>query len=186
MALKATIYKAELQVADLDRQHYADYALTLARHPSETDARMMVRLLAFALFAEPGLGFGKGLCVDDEPDLWCKDLTGAITLWIDVGLPDEKWTRRAAGRAARVVIVAYGGRAVEVWWEQHRSRLMRLDNLTVYRLPGEAGQALATLAQRTMRLQCTVQDGQVWLTDGQSTVQLEPECLHFCGGGDGT
>ncbi|MEW5771154.1 MAG: YaeQ family protein [Pseudomonadota bacterium] len=177
MALKATVFKADLQVADMDRNHYADYGLTLARHPSETDERMMVRLLAFALFAGEGLGFGKGLCVDDEPDLWRKDLTGAIELWIDVGLPDEKWTRKACGRARQVAIVAYGARAVDVWWEQNQAKLARLDNLAVFRLPAEATQALAALAQRTMRLQCTVQDGQVWLGNGDATVHLEPRCL---------
>lgn len=122
MALKATIFKAEIQVADMDRHHYADYSLTLARHPSETDERMMVRLLAFALFADPALAFGKGLCVDDEPDLWQKDLTGTIERWIDVGQPDEKWTRKACGRAREVVLVAYG-RALEVWWNGARSKL---------------------------------------------------------------
>lgn len=177
MALKATIFKADIQIADMDRNHYADYSLTLARHPSETDERMMVRLLAFALFADEGLGFGKGLCVDDEPDLWCKDLTGAIELWIDVGLPDEKWTRKACGRAERVVIVSYGSRPADVWWEQNRDKLSRLDNLAVYRVPFDATQALAALAERTMRLQCTVQDGQVWITDGTDTVHLEPVTL---------
>ena len=115
MALKATVFKADIQVADMDRHHYADYSLTLARHPSETDERMMVRLLAFALFADPALAFGKGLCVDDEPDLWQKDLTGAIERWIDVGQPDDKWVRKACGRAREVVVLAYG-RALEVWW----------------------------------------------------------------------
>ncbi|MEW6677775.1 MAG: YaeQ family protein [Pseudomonadota bacterium] len=182
MALKATIFKADIQIADMDRNHYADYSLTLARHPSETDERMMVRLLAFALFAEEGLGFGKGLCVDDEPDLWRKDLTGAIDLWIDVGLPDEKWTRKACGRAAQVAIVSYGSRPADVWWEQNQAKLSRLENLAVYRVPYEASQALAALAERTMRLQCTVQDGQVWITDGQETVHLEPQVLQKSGG----
>ena len=177
MVLKATIFKADLQIADMDRNYYADHGLTLARHPSETDERMMVRLLAFVLFAEEGLGFGKGLCVDDEPDLWRKDLTGAIELWVDVGLPDEKWTRKACGRARQVAIVSYGGRPAEVWWEQTRAKLERQDNLRVLSLDQEATQALAALANRTMRLQCTVQDGQVWITDGQSTVHLEPRTL---------
>lgn len=119
MALKATVFKAELQVADMDRHHYGTYNLTLARHPSETDERMMVRVLAFALFADPALGFGKGLCVDDEPDLWQKDLTGVIERWIDVGQPDEKWIRKACGRAREVVVLAYG-RALEVWWNGTR------------------------------------------------------------------
>ncbi|MEW5788569.1 MAG: YaeQ family protein [Pseudomonadota bacterium] len=173
MALKATIFKAELQIADMDRNHYGDYSLTLARHPSETDERMMVRLLAFALHAEEGLGFGKGLCVDDEPDLWIKDLTGDIRLWIDVGLPDEKWMRKACNRAARVVVISYGGRQADVWWEQIRGKLSRSDNLTVLNLPQEASQAMAQLASRTMRLQCTIQDGQVWLGDGERTVATE-------------
>jgi uncharacterized protein YaeQ len=174
MAIKATIFKADLQIADMDRNYYADHSLTLARHPSETDERMMVRLLAFALFAHEQLGFGKGLCVDDEPDLWRKDLTGAIELWIDVGLPDEKWTRKACGRAGQVAIVSYGGRQADIWWEQARSKLERQGNLRVINLPQAATQALAALANRTMRLQCSIQDGHVWITDGQDTVQVEP------------
>jgi uncharacterized protein YaeQ len=175
MALKATIFKADLQIADMDRNHYADYSLTLARHPSETDERMMVRLLAFLLFAEAGLGFGKGLCVDDEPDLWRKELSGDIALWIDVGLPDERWIRKACGRAERVVVVSYGGRGAEVWWSQIRDKLERLDNLRVLFVAPEASRELAGLASRTMRLQCSVQEGQVFITDGERTVHVEPE-----------
>ncbi|MGF1642345.1 MAG: YaeQ family protein [Thiotrichales bacterium] len=174
MALKSTIFKADLQIADLDRHYYADHALTLARHPSETDARMMVRLLAFALNADERLAFGKGLCVDDEPDLWRKDLTGSIELWIDVGEPQEKWIRRACGRAARVIVLSYGGRSADIWWTQNRERLERLDNLNVTSLPTTSLAALAALARRAMRLQCTVQDGAVWITDGDATVHIEP------------
>src|SRR5512147_3279852 len=106
MALKSTIFKAELQISDMDRNYYGSHSLTIARHPSETDERMMVRLLAFALHANEGLAFGRGLSTDDEPDLWQRDLTGAIRLWIDVGLPDEKLLRRACGRADEVVVYA--------------------------------------------------------------------------------
>ena len=176
MALKATIFKAEIQVADMDRHHYADYSLTLARHPSETDERMMVRLLAFALFADPALAFGKGLCVDDEPDLWQKDLTGTIERWIDVGQPDDKWTRKACGRAREVVVVAYG-RALELWWNGARSKLERHDNLRVFELDREATAALARMAERTMRLQFTIQDGHVWVGNSRDTVALEPKRL---------
>lgn len=174
MALKATIYKADLQIADMDRNYYADHSLTLARHPSETDERMMVRLLAFVLYARDGLTFGKGLCVDDEPDLWQKDLTGAIQLWIDVGLPDEKWLRKACNRADEVVLVNYNGRASEVWWDQNKNALARMDKLTVLRIGPEDCDALSALANRTMRLQCTVQDGQVMITDGTHTTHIEP------------
>ncbi len=177
MAIKATIFKADLQIADMDRNYYADHSLTLARHPSETDERMMVRLLAFTLFAHEQLGFGKGLCVDDEPDLWYKDLTGAIELCIDVGLPDEKWTRKPSGRAKQVVVLSYGARQRDMWWEQVKSKLERQDNLRVMYVPPVATQALAALANRTMRLQCTIQDGHVWITDGKDSVQIEPQQL---------
>lgn len=177
MALKSTIFKAELQIADLDRGYYASHALTLARHPSETDERMMLRLLGYALFAHEALGFGKGLSTDDEPDLWRKDLTGAIELWIEVGLPDEKRLRRASGRAQRVVVLAYGGRAAEIWWQQNQSALRKLEKLTVLDLPTEATEALAGLAERSMRLQCTIQEGEVWLVAGDATLQLVPRLL---------
>ncbi len=176
MALKATIFKAELSISDLDRNYYAEHNLTLARHPSETDERMMVRLLAFALFADEALAFGKGLCVDDEPDLWRRDLTGAIERWIDVGQPDEKWIRKASGRSGEVIVVSYG-RAADVWWNGIRNKLTRLHNLRVLNLPPESAPALATLTDRSMRLQCTIQDGQVWVTNGQETVLVEPVTL---------
>lgn len=176
MALKATIFKAELVVADMDRNYYGDHNLTIARHPSETDERMMVRILAFALYADPALAFAKGLCVDDEPDLWQKDLTGLVERWIDVGQPDEKWIRKACGRAREVVVMSYG-RAADVWWNGIRDKLTRLTNLTVLNLPGDVAPALAALTARSMRLQCTIQDGQLWITDGTETVSVEPERL---------
>lgn len=173
MALKATIYKVEISIADMDRHHYGEYPLTVARHPSETDERMMIRLLAFALFADDRLAFGKGLCVDDEPDLWLRDRTGSIECWIDVGQPDEKWILKACGRADRVVVLSFG-RAADVWWAGIASKLTRLDNLTVLGLDPETAPALAGLTERGMRLQVTIQDGQVWFTDGKQTVLAEP------------
>lgn len=177
MALKSTVFKAELQVSDLDRHYYATHALTLARHPSETDERMMVRLLAFALFADERLEFGRGLSTGDEPALWLKDLTGAIELWIEVGLPDERELRKACGRAKRVVVLSYGGRGADLWWTQNREKLERLRNLAVLSLPTEASQGTAALASRSMSLQCTIQDGQAWLTDGDRTVHINPARL---------
>lgn len=176
MALNATIFKIDLTVTDMDRGYYATHALVLARHPSETDERMMARLLAFALNAGEALAFGKGLSDEDEAALWQKDLTGAIQLWIDVGLPDEKAVRRACGRAGQVLVYAYG-RGAERWWQDVQSGLSRPDNLTVIELPQAATQAMAALAQRTMQLQCTVQDGTAWLTDGARTVEIAPVVL---------
>ena len=176
MALKATIYKAELQIADMDRNYYGDHALTLARHPSETDDRMMVRLLAFALYADPALSFGNALCVDDEPDLWERDLTGEIKRWISVGQPDEKWIRKACGRSDKVVVINYA-RASHVWWDSINSKLTRQQSLSVLRIAPEVAPALARLTDRTMRLQCTLQDGHVWITNGDETVEVVPELL---------
>jgi uncharacterized protein YaeQ len=173
MASNATVFKAMLQIADMDRNYYQDHALTLARHPSETDERMMVRLLAFVRHAHAALVFGRGLSSADEPALWQKDLTGNIDLWIEVGQPEEKDIRRACGRAKQVCIYVYGGRGAELWWTQNREKLDRVENLTVMNLPLDASRALAKLAQRNMRLQCTVQEEQIWLGDGNDTVQIE-------------
>jgi uncharacterized protein YaeQ len=172
MALKSTIFKADVQIADMDRHYYADHALTIARHPSETDERMMVRLLAFLRHADPALSFGKGLSDVDEPDLWQKDLTGAIDLWVEVGQPDDKRILKACGRAARVVVYCYSASS-EIWWKQIGSRVDRARNLSVFRLAPETGPALAALAQRTMQLQCTVQDGQMWITGNGETVEAQ-------------
>ena len=173
MASNATIYKATLQVSDMDRHYYEEHALTLARHPSETDERMMVRLLAFALHAHEALSFGRGLSTEEEPALWRKDLTGAIDLWIEVGQPEEKTVRRACGRAKQVYVYTYGGRGADQWWEKNLVALDRLNNLTVMNLPLDGSRALTTLAQPSMQLQCTIQEGQIWMAGGEHTAHIE-------------
>jgi uncharacterized protein YaeQ len=177
MALKATIFKADLRIADMDRRYYGDHTLTIARHPSETDERMMVRLLAFALHANEALSFGRGLSTDDEPDLWQKDLTGSIEIWIDVGLRDEKRIRRACGRARQVFVYSYGGRGAELWWDQVNAKLGQVENLSVISLPAASTQALAKLALRNMQLQFTIQEGQIWISDKDQVVELGPATL---------
>jgi uncharacterized protein YaeQ len=173
MALKSTVCKAELSVADIDRGYYHDHALTLARHPSETDERMMMRLLAFALHADAALLFGRGLSAEDEPDLSRSDLTGTLLQWIDVGLPDERAVRKACGRAAEVVVLAYGGRAAHLWWQGVRDKLERQDRLQVSEVPQDASRALAALAERSMNLQVTVQEGNILVSNGNTSVALE-------------
>ena len=150
MASNASIFKATIQLADMDRHYYEDHALTLARHPSETDERMMVRLLAFVLHAHEALSFGRGLSTEEEPALWQKDLTGALDLWVEVGQSEEKTIRRACGRAKQVCIYTYGGRGADQWWEKN----------------------LATLAQPSMQLQCSIQEGQIWMADGKNTAHI--------------
>jgi uncharacterized protein YaeQ len=166
MALRSTIHKAQLAVADLDRGHYADHALTLARHPSETEERLMVRLLAYALHADPALAFGRGLSSEGEPDLALRDDTGRLRLWIEVGLPDEKWVRKAASQADRVVLIAYGGARAELWWRANAGPLARHDGLSVLLLDEPGTRALAALAARTMNLSVTIQEGQALVSDG--------------------
>ncbi|MBK4738103.1 YaeQ family protein [Noviherbaspirillum pedocola] len=172
MALKSTIYKAEVQIADMDRPYYGDHALTLARHPSETEERLMMRLLAFIRHADAALQFGKGLSDADEPDLWQKDLTGAIQLWIEVGNPDERRILRACGRSAEVVVYSYGS-VSPTWWSGIGARVQKAENLRVYTIAPETSAALAELAQRGMQIQCTVQDGDLWISSGEQTVPVQ-------------
>lgn len=177
MALSSTVFKAQLHVADMDRHYYAEHALTVARHPSETDERMMVRILAFALNADEALTFGRGLSAEGEPDLVQTDLTGAIVRWIDVGLPDERALRKACGRARHVMLYIYG-RGHEVWWQNQRKAVIKLDNLTVVQLDAEVTRALADMAERTMQLQCNIEDGDIWFGSGDQGVSLRCEVLH--------
>ena len=183
MALKATIFKASLQIADMDRGLYADHSVTIARHPSETDERMMVRLLALALHVPADttqgmLEFGKGLWDPDEPDLWHKDLTGQIVHWIEVGQPDEKRLMKACGRAGRVTVLGFAA-STTIWWNNIKSKLTRARNLQVWQVDAATSQALAALAQRTMQLQVTVQDGAVWVGDGSRSIELTPQRLEL-------
>lgn len=175
MALKATIYKATLNVADMDRPYYGNHGLTLACHPSETEERLMVRLLAFALHANDSLAFTKGISTDDEPDLWDRDLTGHITHWIELGTPDESRIRKGSNRADRMTVVCYGSRTAPVWWEKNRNKLSRFGNLRVIYLDKEATDSLAAMVSRTMDVQVTVQDGQVWVSSENSAATITPE-----------
>ena len=177
MATNSTIFKIDLQIADLDRHYYHDHSLTIARHPSETDERMMVRVLAFAFHASEQLVFGKGLSTEDEPDLWLKTLTDEVEVWIDVGQPDEKRIRRACGRSRQVFVYVYGGNIADNWWHQNQKRLKQLDKLVVYQVPEQASKALAELVQRTMQIQCTIQDGEMMFVDGEMTVQFALQTL---------
>ncbi len=181
MALKATVYKAQLQIADMDRALYADHALTLALHPSETEERLLVRLLAFALLVPAdtdrgALQFARGLSDADEPDLWQRDLTGQLVHWVEVGQPDERRLARACGRAERVTILAYGP-AVPIWWGALENKVARLANLAVWQLPAAQARDLAALARRSMTWQVTVQDGTVWVGDEERSVELVPVVL---------
>ena len=182
MALKSTIFKATLAVADIDHGYYADHALTLARHPSETDERMMVRLAALALNAhalqtecggDGTLAFGAGLSDPDDPDVSLRDFTGRTRLWVEVGQPEDKPLARACSKADRVIVYAFH-HAAEVWWRGLQGKVERLDRLQVWRIPTEASQALAQLAERSMQLQATLQEGTLMLSGTRASVDVEP------------
>lgn len=177
MALKAMVFKVRLQIADMDRGYYQDHQLTLAQHPSENNERMMVRLLAFALNASDSLTFAKDLSDEGEPELSERELSGDTALWIEFGQGDERWLRKACGRARKVKVYAYGGRSVPVWWQQNQSTLARFDNLQVWEIPEPSAQAMARLVDRSMRLQCNIAEGQVWLSNETDSVTIEPVLL---------
>jgi len=104
--------------------------------------------------------------------VWVKNLVGEITLWIDLGQPDEARIRRACGRAEQVVVLCYSS-SCDVWWKQVAGKLTRFANLTVLQLPAETSQALAALAARSMRLQCMVQDGEIWINTDTASVPVK-------------
>lgn len=181
MALKSTIFKAMLKIADMDRGVYVDRSLTIARHPSETDERMLMRVFAYALHTpasedDGALQLAKGLSDGDEPDLWQKDLTGAIQQWIEVGQPDDRRLLKACGRAAAVKVYAYGA-STPIWWSGIAGKLLRARGLEVWQVAPAESQALAELAARGMQLQFTIQDGSTWVSDQQRTVELSPRRL---------
>jgi len=177
MALKSTIYKAELNIADMDRGYYASHSLTLAQHPSETIERMMLRIVAFALHASEFLSFTKGISVDDEPDLWQKNYSDEIECWIELGEPDEKRLRKACGRSDEVWVYSYGGRAADIWWQQNGNKFERFANLRVHSVSPQILTELAQLCERSMQLTATIQDGQLWISSDAQNVLVQTEKL---------
>jgi len=176
MALKATIYKATIQLADMDRNLYADHDLTIARHPSETDERMLIRLLAFALnvpaSADDGMPvFAKDMWDIDEPALWRKNLTGQIEEWVEVGQPDDKRLLQCSSRSKRVIVYSFSSSTTQ-WWSSVGPKIVRLRNLTVWQIPPYQSRALAELANRSLKIDVTVQEGTVWVGDGKNSVEV--------------
>jgi len=178
MALTATIIKAELQVADMDRHYYQQHSLTLAQHPSETEERLMLRLVVFALHASETLAFTKGLSSDDEPDIWQKNLTDEIELWIELGQPSEKRLRKACGRARQVMVYTYGRNTVEPWWKQVQPQLSRFDNLSVFYIPPAITKALAASAGRQVDIQINIQDQEISWHSKNESVSFTLEKMH--------
>jgi len=175
MAQKATIYKAELSVSDMDRHYYETHNLTIAKHPSETDDRLMLRLIAFALNANEQLEFAKGISTDDEPDIWQKSLSGELELWVTLGLPSEKIVRQSCGKADEVIIYCYGGRTAEMWWDKIQNSTTRFDNLQVINLSENDVSELGKQASRSMRMQVNIQDGEVMVSVNDGVIYITPD-----------
>lgn len=175
MAIKATIFKCELVISDLGRQYYATHNLTIARHPSETDERMMLRVLMFAVHAHEHLEMTKGISTDDEPDLWQKSLSGDIEHWIELGQPDERRLRQASGRSRQVTLLTYGGNAPSVWWQQNQTKLAVINNLNIWTISEAQSTGLAGIAERNMRIQATLDADHIWLTAGEASLDLSLE-----------
>ena len=174
MATKATVYKAELEISDIDRGYYASHTLTLAQHPSENDRRLMARLIVFALLAHERLEFGRGLSTEEDPDLWQRDYTGIIENWIELGQPEESAIRKACGRAQQVTLVTYSGSSAEIWWSKNEAALIRCKNLTIIDLDSAEVEATTRFLQRTMRLQVMIQEGSCQLMSGDDTLIICP------------
>ncbi|WP_415406060.1 YaeQ family protein [Sulfurovum sp. CS9] len=168
MATKATIYKALLNIANMDSHYYAEHNLTMAKHPSETDLRLMIRLIAFILNADEELVFCKGISQEDEPDLWKKSLGGDIELWIDLGQPDEKRIKKACGRSEQVIIYTYQEGMAASWWKSIETSLTRFSNLQVIYLEIEGD--IEVLAKRAMNLQANILDGELTLIEDEESV----------------
>lgn len=174
MAQNATIYKVELSVSDMDRHYYETHKLTIAKHPSETDERLMVRILAFALNAHENLEMTKGLSTDDEPDIWQKSLSGELDVWVALGLPSEKVMRQSCGKALKVMVYPYGGKPAEIWWDKIKNSVIRFDNLQVMNLSEQDTAALSKLAARAMKVQVNIQEGDVMVSVGDTIVYVTP------------
>jgi uncharacterized protein YaeQ len=173
MALKATIYKATVNVADLDRNQFLDTTLTLARHPSETQERMMLRLLAWLKLADERLQFTRGLSAEDEPEAWLLNDHLGIDLWIELGLPDERRIKKACSQSKDVALFTYNDRAAQIWWQQNQTKLAGFKNLSIWYLDDEQLAKLSEFATRTMALQATIQDGTIWLSDAQNNLEIQ-------------
>lgn len=181
MALKATIHKATLQISDMDHQVYGEHALTIARHPSETDERMLIRVLAYALWRPAddlngALELAKSLWDPDEPDLWQRDLTGEVKHWVEVGQPDDRRLMKASSRADKVSVLSFSA-STPIWWAALANKLTRAPKVAVWQIEPAQSQALAALCERSMQWQVSIQDGTVWVSSDRGTVEIAPKQL---------
>jgi len=174
MAQKATIYRVQLELSHVDRGVYAERQLTLARHPSETTERMLMRLLAFGLRYEEGLEFGRGVSATDEPDLWRREGDGRVIDWIEVGQPDAKRLVKAARQSNRCDLFVFGEGA-DRWRAAQLDGMKAPENLAVARIDDAFVDSLAAVADRQIRWSMTVSEGTIFLGVGEDTFETAPQ-----------
>ena len=174
MALKSTIHKVRLTLSNLNIHHYNDYSLTIAKHPSENDLRMMVRLLAFCLSAQEEIQFTKGLGTDTEPDLWKINHDGSIEHWIELGLPDERHIRQICSKARKVSIYTYHGNQALQWFESVENKLQRFDHLNIVHFIISDSHSLEAFTGKGMNLSISVEDNEIWVSN-----ETERICVEF-------
>ena len=162
MALPSTIYRASIQLSNIDRGVYESLQATVAKHPSETDERFVARLLAWAIFHEPELTFTKGICATDEPDIWVTGPDGRVRFWVEVGLPEADRIVKASRHAERVALLACG-RALSSWSQQHLPKVAGCSNLTVVSLDQAFINTLASRLERSITWAMTITEGMVYL-----------------------
>ncbi len=176
MALKPTIYKAQIELADSDRNCFESLTLTLAKHPSETLERMLVRLLAYCLLCTRGLEFTKGISTADEPDLWIHSDNGEIQNWIEVGHPETPRLRKACGRARQVSVYAFA-KSTPTWWRLNSEAMSALPHFQVWQFDWPEVQAAANLLERTVQLTISIVGGILYLDNGSASTSVEPILL---------
>ncbi|WP_305046849.1 YaeQ family protein [Geoalkalibacter sp.] len=176
MALPSTIHRAVVQLSDVDRGIYETLQVTLARHPSETAQRLVLRLLAYAVCHAPELSFTKGICAGDEPDLWIREPDGRVKLWIEVGTPEPQRLLKACRHAEQVVLLTAGPGRFR-WDAQYRELLTGLDNVRVLGVDYDFVSQVATGLERSITWELTISGGSLYLTSAKQTYETTLETL---------
>lgn len=171
MAEKATIYKVNLTLSDMDRSVYGDFNLTIALHPSETVERMMVRILAFCFRAEESLTFAKGLSSMEEPDLWLKHDNGTVLEWIEVGQPSPDRLKKASSQSQAIKVFSYG-RGMDVWWKANAAAIRALPKVEIRHFAADELQQLVALADKTMSLTVTITEATAYVSNATENVTV--------------
>jgi uncharacterized protein YaeQ len=168
MALTATIYNFDVELADTDRGVYQTLSFKVAQQPSESDEHMMARVLAYCLEYTEGIGFSKGIADPEDPALFVRDLTGALRVWIDIGSPDAARLHKASKAAPRVVVYTHKDPA-QLLRALDGERIHRAEALELYALDRELIAALVARRDRRTKLDLTVTQGHLYVTlDGET------------------